>query len=91
MQCVSLQLIWPIKASYRHKMIAEYVHVFQVKSGALFIAEDIGVMVLDNICCNEGEDEGNRPNDGNNQNRHIARTSGRWGRVPVWCPVVAFV
>lgn len=48
--------------------VAEEVHVFQVATGGLFIAEDIRVKVVDCVRCDEGEDEGNGSH---NQNNHI--------------------
>lgn len=73
---------------------AEEVHAPQVATGGLFIAEDVGVKVVDRIRCAEGEDEGDGPD---NQNYHVVKAmknivwvSGSQGNVPVWAPVVAW-
>lgn len=67
-----------------------WLNVHQVITGGLFIAEDVGVKVVDCICCDESADQSDGPG---NQNSHIVGAGhGRVPvRVPVWGPVVPFL
>lgn len=89
--CMTLSCVWPKKKkvwwnSNVHLWTGWVSHV-HTTTGGLFIAEHIGVKVVDCIRCDEGADEGKGPD---NQNRHIVWSTGRKSRVPVWGPVGAW-
>lgn len=98
---VYVRLCWDLKAVYRQKKKkvelnlnlyhnTDWISTCPSGHHSLFIKEDIGVKVVDCICCDEGEDYADGTGD---QNRHVvgvrsSRAPSNW--IPVWGPVVAW-